>query len=195
MQTADSDNELISRVLRGDHQAYKVLVERYQHYIFTLAFRLTQSREDAEEIAQDVFVKAFRSLADFKGGSKFSTWIYTIAHNTSITKLRKKKLKISSLDDEGTFFQAENHESDFKANQVEDKARKQMVRDAIGMLSADDAHIITLFYHGDQSLEEIGTIIGVEPNAVKVRLFRARQRLKEKMEKFFKEDVKSLAVS
>ena len=195
MQTADSDNELISRVLRGDHQAYKVLVERYQHYIFTLAFRLTQSREDAEEIAQDVFVKAFRSLADFKGGSKFSTWIYTIAHNTSITKLRKKKLKISSLDDEGTFFQAENHESDFKANQVEDKARKQMVRDAIRMLSADDAQIITLFYQGDQSLEEIGTIIGVEPNAVKVRLFRARQRLKEKMEKFFKEDVKSLAVS
>jgi RNA polymerase sigma factor (sigma-70 family) len=195
MQTAISDNELINRVLKGDHQSYKILVERYQHYIFTLAFRLTESREDAEEIAQDVFVKAFRSLADFKGGSKFSTWLYTIAHNTSITMLRKKKLKVSSLDHEGTFFQAENQESDFRANQMEDKARKQMVNNAIAMLSPDDAQIITLFYKGDQSLEEIGQIIGIEPNAVKVRLFRARQRLKEKMEKYFAEEVSTLTTS
>ena len=195
MQTAISDNQLISQVLKGDHQSYKILVDRYQHYIFTLAFRLTSSREDAEEIAQDVFVKAFRSLADFKGGSKFSTWLYTIAHNTSITLLRKKKLKVSSLDQEGTFFQAENQESDFKANQMEDKARREMVNSAIAMLSPDDAQIITLFYKGDQSLDEIGQIIGIEPNAVKVRLYRARQRLKEKMEKYFAEEVSTLTTS
>ncbi len=195
MQTAISDQQLISQVLNGDHQSYKVLVERYQHYIFTLAYRLTESREDAEEIAQDVFVKAFRSLADFKGGSKFSTWLYTISHNTSITLLRKKKLKIISLDQEGTFFQVENQESDFKANQMEDKSRREMVNNAIAMLSADDAQIITLFYKGDQSLDEIGQIIGIEPNAVKVRLFRARQRLKEKMQKYFAEEVSTLTTS
>jgi len=192
MQTGLPDNELIPLVLKGDQQAYKVLVERYQSYIFTLAYRLMQSREDAEEVAQDVFVKAYRSLADFKGGSKFRTWIYTIAHNTAITYLRKKKQKILAIDDESAFMQLENQESDFKANQVEDKSRKDMVNRAIDMLPPDDAQIITLFYKGDQSLDEIASIIGIETNTVKVRLFRARQKLKEKMEKFFSEEVSNL---
>jgi RNA polymerase sigma factor (sigma-70 family) len=192
MQTGLPDNELIPLVLKGDQQAYKVLVDRYQSYIFTLAFRLMQSREDAEEVAQDVFVKAYRSLADFKGGSKFSTWLYTIAHNTGITYLRKKKQKMVAIDDESTFTQLENQESDFKANQVEDKSRKAMVNRAIEMLTPDDAQIITLFYKGDQSLDEIAAIMGLETNTVKVRLFRARQKLKEKMEKFFSEEVSNL---
>ena len=194
MQTGLPDNELIAQVLKGDQQAYKVLVDRYQSYIFTLAYKLMQSREDAEEVAQDVFVKAYRSLADFKGGSKFSTWLYTIAHNTGITYLRKKKQKILALDDEKNFTQLENHESDFKSNQVEDKSKKEMVNRAIEMLSADDAQIITLFYKGDQSLDEIGQIMGMEANTVKVRLFRARQRLKDKMEKHFSEEVANLQV-
>ena len=192
MYTGLPDNEIIPLVLKGDQLAYKALVDRYQSFIFTLAFRLLKSREDAEEVAQDVFVKAYRSLSDFKGGSKFSTWLYTITHNTGITYLRKKKQKIQSLDDESSFTQLENHESDFKANQVEDKSRKAMVNRAIEMLSPDDAQIITLFYKGDQSLEEIATIMCIETNNVKVRLFRARQKLKEKMEKFFSEEVSNL---
>ena len=194
MQTGLPDNELIAQVIKGDQQAYKVLVDRYQSYIFTLAYKLMQSREDAEEVAQDVFVKAYRSLADFKGGSKFSTWLYTIAHNTGITYLRKKKQKILAIDDEKNFTQLENHESDFKSNQVEDKSKKEMVNRAIEMLSVDDAQIITLFYKGDQSLDEIAQIMGMEANTVKVRLFRARQRLKDKMEKHFSEEVANLQV-
>jgi RNA polymerase sigma-70 factor (ECF subfamily) len=192
MQTGLPDNELITLVLKGEQQAYKVLVDRYQLYIFTLAYRLLQSREDAEEVAQDVFVKAYRSLADFKGGSKFSTWLYTIAHNTGITYLRKKKQKILAIDDENTFTQLESRESDFKANQVEDKSKKDMVNRAIEMLAPDDAQIITLFYKGDQSLDEIAAVIRMETNTVKVRLFRARQKLKEKMEKYFAEEVSNL---
>jgi RNA polymerase sigma-70 factor (ECF subfamily) len=187
-----TDNEIIARVLRGDQQAYSQLVGKYQHYVFTLAFRLTQSREDAEEIAQDTFVKAYRSLADFKGGSKFSTWLYTIAHNTGITFLRKKKIPVQSMDDEKQFVQLENQESDFRSNQVEEKSKHLMVNQAILMLSSEDAMIITLFYKSDQSLQEIGQVMGIDPNTVKVRLFRARQRLKEKMETHFKEEVANL---
>lgn len=194
MYTGLPDNELIPHVLKGDQLAYKVLVDRYQSFIFTLAFRLLKSREDAEEVAQDVFVKAYRSLADFKGGSKFSTWLYAITHNTGITYLRRKKQKIQSIDDESAFTQLENHESDFKANQVEDKSRKAMVNRAIEMLPSDDAQIITLFYNGDQSLEEIAAIMCMEKNNVKVRLFRARQKLKEKMEKYFSEEVSNLQI-
>lgn len=192
MYTGLPDNELIPFVLKGDQLAYKVLVDRYQSFIFTLAFRLLKSREDAEEVAQDVFVKAYRSLSDFKGGSKFSTWLYAITHNTGITYLRKKKQKIQSLDDKTSFTQLENHESDLKANQVEDKSRRAMVNRAIEMLSPDDAQIITLFYKGDQSLQEIAAIICLDTNNVKVRLFRARQKLKEKMVKYFSEEVSNL---
>lgn len=192
MSAETTDHEIITRVLRGDQQAYGMLVGKYQQYVFTLAFRLTQSREDAEEIAQDTFVKAYRSLADFKGSSKFSTWLYTIAHNTGITFLRKKKMQVHSMDEEKNFLQLENQESDFRSNQVEEKSKHQMVNRAIAMLSAEDAQIITLFYKGDQSLQEIGQVMGLDPNTVKVRLFRARQRLKEKMESHFSEEVANL---
>jgi RNA polymerase sigma factor (sigma-70 family) len=192
MYTGLSDTEIIGLVLKGQQQAYAALVDRYQNYVFTLTLRFTRSREDAEEIAQDIFVKAYRSLADFRGTSKFSTWLYTITYNTSITFLRKKKLAISSIDDEGTFMQLESHESGFKANIMEQKSRMAMVNQAIDLLSPDDAQIITLFYKGEQSLEEIGQIMMLDPNTVKVRLHRARQRLKEKMEKYFKEEVKEL---
>ena len=100
MSTGLGDNEVISKVLGGDYNAYADLVTRYQAYVFTLVLRMIKSREDAEEVAQDVFIKAYRSLADFRGESKFSTWLYTIANTTSITFLRKKKLDVHSLDNE-----------------------------------------------------------------------------------------------
>jgi len=131
-------------------------------------------------------------LADFKGTAKFSTWLYTIVNTTCITFLRKKRLDIRSLDDEKTFEVADSQDSGFRANQVEQKSRLNMVNQAIAMLSPDDAEIITLFYKSEQSLEEISRILGVEVNTAKVRLHRARTRLKEKMEKHFTEEIKDL---
>jgi RNA polymerase sigma-70 factor, ECF subfamily len=192
MHTGPEDMDIIARVLNGDHQSYSVLVQRYQNYVFTITLRYLKSREDAEEVAQDVFVKAYRSLADFKGNSKFSTWLYTITTTTSISFLRKKKLEIHSLDNEKVFEVADNVDSGMSANQVEQKSKVNMVNEAIKMLSADDAQIIVLFYKGEQTLEEIALIMGKEPNAVKVQLHRARGRLKEKMQKYFSEEVKDI---
>lgn len=192
MSAGPSDSEIISQVLKGDHNAYAFLVERYKSYVFTLTLRFTKSREDAEEVSQDIFVKAYRSLADFKGTAKFSTWLYTIVNTTCITFLRKKRLNVQSLDDERTFEVADTQDSGFRANQVEQKSRQNMVNRAIAMLNPDDAQIITLFYKNEQSLEEIGKILGLEVNTAKVRLHRARARLKEKMEKHFAEEVKDL---
>ncbi len=192
MNTGPNDNEIISRVLRGEHAPYAELVKRYQNFVFTIALRYATHREDAEEIAQDVFVKAYRSLADFRGESKFSTWLYTIVSTTCITFLRKKKLDVHSLDNEKVFEVADSVDSGFRANQVEQKSKVQMVNQAIKLLSPDDAKLITLFYKGEQSLEEIGQILGLEPNNVKVKLHRARQRLKEKMEKHFVQEVKDI---
>lgn len=193
MSTGLNDNEIISKVLEGDQQAYALLVDRYQRYVFTLTLRFMKTREDAEEVAQDVFIKAYRSLADFRGASKFSTWLYTIVNTTCITFLRKKKLEIHSLEHSAVFEAADNIDSGMRSNMVEQKSRVAMVNQAIKLLSADDAEIITLFYKSEQTLEEIATILSIEPNAAKVRLHRARTRLKDKMETHFADEVKDLS--
>lgn len=192
MSTGLNDNELISKVLGGDQQAYAELVDRYKNYVYTLALRFTKNREDAEEVSQDIFIKAYRALADFRGASKFSTWLYTIVNTTCITFLRKKRLEVHSLDNEKVFEVADSLDSGFRANQVEQKSRIAMVNRAIALLSPDDAEIITLFYKGEQTLDEIAQVLGIETNAVKVRLHRARTRLKDKMQKHFAAEVNDL---
>jgi len=192
MHTERTDNDIIELVRKGDQAAYAALVQRYQGFVFTIALRYVKSREDAEEVAQDIFVKAYRSLADFKGASKFSTWLYTITTTTCISALRKKKLEVHSLDNEKVFAVADNFDSGVSANQIEQKSRQNMVAEAIRLLSPDDAQVITLFYKGEQTLEEIAQAMGKEPNAVKVQLHRARTRLKEKMQKHFAAEVRDL---
>src|ERR1700754_3607871 len=155
MLTGPNDNEIISNVLNGDQQAYAGLVSRYQNYVFTLALRFTKNREDAEEVSQDIFIKAYKALPDFRGASKFSTWLYTIVNTTCITFLRKKRMEVHSLDNEKVFELADSVDSGLRANQVEQKSRLAMVNNAIDMLNPDDAEVLTLFYKGEQSLEEI----------------------------------------
>jgi RNA polymerase sigma factor (sigma-70 family) len=192
MSTGLNDNQIINAVLSGDQQAFAGLVDRYRNFVFTLALRFTKNRQDAEELSQDIFVKAYRSLADFRRESKFSTWLYTIVNTTCITFLRKKKLETYSLEHEKVFAAADSLDSGMSANRVEQKSRVSMVNQAIALLGSDDAQIITLFYKGEQSLEEIAAILRIEVNTAKVRLHRARGRLKEKMETYFAEEVKDI---
>ncbi len=192
MCTGLNDTEIISRVLKGEKQCFSELVNRYQNYVFTLTLRYTKNREDAEEIAQDIFIKAYKSLGGFRGSAKFSTWLYTIVNTTCITFLRKKKYEVQPLDDEKVFISADYADSLNNYSLVEQKSKIQMVTKAIDLLNPDDAEIITLFYKAEQSLEEISRILGLETNTAKVRLHRARAKLKEKMEKYFAHEVKDL---
>jgi RNA polymerase sigma factor (sigma-70 family) len=181
MYEEEQDITIINRVLSGDSAAYGTLVKRYQSYVFTLTLRFIQSREDAEEVAQDIFVKAYRSLADFRGTAKFTTWLYTIVYTTSVSFLRKKKMPITSIDDEQRPVYLENRDSGMNANRVEQQSKLSKLSEAIAQLSPNDATVITLFYQNEQSLEEIGKVMGIDMNTAKVRLHRARQRLKEKL--------------
>ncbi|MCZ4224160.1 RNA polymerase sigma factor [Pedobacter rhodius] len=187
-----TDLELIQNVLTGETGQYALLVKRHQRFVFTLALRFAKNREDAEEIAQDCFVKAYKALGSFKQTAKFSTWLYTITYTTAMTFLRKKRLDTSSISDEETFLQLENHTSAFNANVYEQQNSHAFLNEAIKDLLPDDAAIITLFYSGEQSLEEIGTALNMAPNTVKVKLHRARQRLKEKLQYLLKDEVKEL---
>src|SRR5471030_2941865 len=191
MQSKLSDTELIDQVLTGDQSAYADLVKRHQRFVFTLALRFAKNREDAEEITQDCFVKAYRALASFSRQSKFSTWLYSIVYTTAMTSLRKKRVETSSIDDDNNAIQIEST-GGFDENNAENRSRSFYVNQAIAQLLPDDATIITLFYKGEQSLEEIAQTLGIEANTVKVKLFRARQRLKEKLERNLKQEVKEL---
>ena len=192
MHINSTDSELIDEVLAGNQSAYALLVKRHQRFVFSLAMRFAKKREDAEEIAQDCFVKAYRSLYTFKRTSKFSTWLYSIVYTTSITFLRRNRPEAFSLDDENVSFQIENQSGRLDTNLAEVKSRSKFIEKAINMLLPDDAAIISLFYLGEQSLEEIGKTLGMETNTVKVKLFRARHRLKEKLEHTLKHEVKEL---
>ncbi len=193
MQQKETDLALITAVLAGQTADYAVLVKRHQRFVFTLAMRFAKNREDAEEIAQDCFVKAYRALGTFKQTSKFTTWLYTITYTTAMTFLRKKRLDTSSINDDEHVLQIANSGTDFDANHsAEKKSSYAYLNQAIDMLLPDDAAIITLFYKGEQSLEEIGTALNMEANTIKVKLHRARQRLKDKLQYLLKDEVKEL---
>lgn len=191
MQNKLSDIQLISQTLTGNQSAYADLVKRHQRFVFTLALRFTKNREDAEEVAQDCFIKAYRSLASFQQQAKFSTWLYSIAYTTAMTHLRKKRPPTDAIDDENIYNTIQQYGT-ADVNMAEKRSRSYYLNLAIAQLLPDDAVIITLFYNGEQSLEEIAGTLGMESGTVKVKLFRARQRLKEKLEQLLKHEVNEL---
>jgi RNA polymerase sigma factor (sigma-70 family) len=181
------DTSLIQLVLQGNQPAYSVLVQRYESYVFTLVLRFVPVREQAEEVAQDVFVKAYRCLADFKGNCKFSTWLYTIVNTTSLSHLRRKKDEAILLDGEKMLAVADGRQA--PSDRLEQKTQKQLIQQALKRLPETDASVLQLFYLAEQSLEEIGLVTGMTPGNVKVRLFRARQKLREVMETEFSREM------
>lgn len=192
MQLKQSDSELIEMVLKGNRSAYALIVQRHQRNVFNVALRILKQREEAEEAAQDAFVKAFKSLSDFQKTAKFSTWLYRIVYNTALTQLRKRRTDMVSIDNDSQAIQLENSVSDFKADSYDNRSRAVVVNDAINELAEDDATVISLFYHSEQSLEEIAAIMNIEVNNVKVKLHRARLRLKQKLENRLKAEVNDL---
>lgn len=164
------DEDIIELVLRGDRNAYAVLIERYQHFVFTLATNIIQNREDAEEVAQDVFVKAYNSLQQYNKNSKFSTWLYAICRNTCLSHLRKNKIETTPETPHIS------HDNVTKA--VEQRSEKLILQEAIKQLKKEEATVIQLFYLHEQTIEEIAHILDLSESNIKVRLFRARKKLK-----------------
>lgn len=180
-----SDEILIEQARAGRQSAFAMLVKRYEQYAFTLALRFVKNREDAYEVAQDSFLRAFRYLPDFRGDAKFSTWLYKIIFSTALNHLRKQNPDIRSLDDEDRPVKIKDEGSHDAAFALEKGERSAVIQRAISMLSPDDAGIITLFYLYEQSLEEITQIMDLTMTNAKTKLSRARQRLKSIMEEKF----------
>ena len=188
---AKEDQIYIERVLQGDTNAFSHLINKYKNMVFTLVVKIVKNREDAEEVAQDSFIKAYQKLDSFKGDSKFSTWLYTIAYRNALTKVRKKKLETTDIDS----FVMDNHKDDHDFPQLEaikNNEQEKYVKQAIENLGETDSLLITLFYLNDNSIEEIQEITEMSQSNVKVRLFRARKRLYKELSILLKEEIKTI---
>lgn len=170
------DNHYIDRVLGGDVAAYSMLVAKHKNLVFSIILKIVSSREDAEEVAQDCFVKVYQSLRTFERKSKFSTWLYRIAYNAAISKTRKKKLEYVPMDDHVINNYTEEEVSR-GIGDLDPGDQKAMIDRAMARLSDDDNLLITLFYKGENSIEDISNITGLSVSNVKVRLHRIRKRL------------------
>lgn len=183
--TKTDDQYYIAKIVAGDTKAFVVLVDRYKDLVFTLALRMLKNREEAEEVAQDTFIKVFKSLSKFKGDSKFSTWIYRITYNSCLDVLKKyKQEKSAVILDEFTEHQLVTLDNAFDA--LAEKEQRQAIDDCLDRLPKEDSFLLILYYFEEQSLDEISKILGLTANNVKVKLFRGRKKLasllKEKLE-------------
>ena len=174
--TTNNDQKIINQILEGDTNAFSVLVDNYKELVFTLAMRMVKNREEAEEVSQDTFIKVYKSLNKFKGNSKFSTWIFRVAYNTCLDRLKKIKREYNVVAiDEFTEHQVKT--LDNALDQMEAQEHKQKIQECLQLLPSDDSFLLTLYYFEDQSLEEISKVVGITANNVKVKLFRSRKKL------------------
>ena len=165
------ESQLIARILDGHAEDFGYFLERYSQEAFAIVVRLVPQQEDAEELVQDAFVRAFNRLDTFEGRSSFSTWISRIAYTTAVSWLRKRRMKYLSIDDQPELSDTEVDEA------FDDESRIDELRRAITLLKPDEQTLITLYYYDSRPLNDIAYILDVEPNTLATRLHRIRRKL------------------
>jgi len=170
------DLQWVQAVLQGDNHAFGYLADRYKDFVYTLSFSLLKQREEAEEAAQDAFVKAFRYLSGFRQDAKFSTWLYRIAYNECITRLRRRKTALPVADGWDEQHLAEETESG-EMPWHEREERYRQLHGAIGELSEVDRVLVMLYYFEKLPVEEVSVITSLGVSNVKTKLFRIRKKL------------------
>lgn len=182
------DHTLIRLVLEGNTSAFDVIVRRYNTKVYSLAYRLLNSVEDAEDVAQDTFSQAFKGLGSFRGTSKFYTWLFRITYNLAISQRRKRKPALSlnsQTDSQGEITLPSDDVSPMK--NMEDEEGKTLMDKALGLLSLDHRAGLVLKEIEGFSYEEIALSLGVPVGTVRSRLHRARLELRAILEKLDKE--------
>lgn len=174
------DAYYVEQVLAGEVNAFRHLVLKHQDLVYTIVHRIVPSAEEAEEVAQDVFIKVYRKLDGFKGKSSFSTWLYRIAYNAAISHSRKKKVEFLPAEENGMENIAEEQIENSIKGLGEDE-QQNLLRQAMAMLPSTDSLIISLFYFHNKGVEEISGIIGMSASNVKVKMHRIRKRMLKEM--------------
>lgn len=172
----NTDPYLIEQTLKGNTKAFGELVEKYQSFVFTIVIRIVKVREEAEEVAQDTFIKAYESLSSFRGDSKFSSWLYSIAYRKALDALRKSN-KHHNLELIEDITEVDCDTIENALSYLEEKERKEVIQNCILSLPEQEAAIITFFYFEELSIKEISKITKLSEDNVKVKLYRSRKKL------------------
>lgn len=184
----ETDNYLVEEVMAGHAKAFAVLVDRYKDMVFTLAVSLLRDRQEAEEIAQDTFLKVYKALPKFQNKSKFSTWIYRIVYNESISRLRRKKTNLISVEDLSYGELADSFE-EMEPEWLEKEERKRKLFEAISLLKEEEKTILMLYYFENCRIDEISDITSLSNENVKTKLFRTRKKLYSILNKVKKKEL------
>lgn len=173
--THDDEQRLIRKVREGDVEAFAPLVERYSRPIFALVVGIVGQREEAEELTQDIFLKAYTRLSTFGGRSTFSTWLYRIACNTALSAVRSRRRRFALFDsDRSERLPDVPDEGELTALS---EAQEQALLAALDRLEADERALIQLHYYENRPLSECGEILSISESNAKVRLHRIRKKL------------------
>tara|TARA_B100000508_G_C11427490_1_gene261627 strand:- start:375 stop:959 length:585 start_codon:yes stop_codon:yes gene_type:complete len=172
----NTDQHLINQTLGGDTQSFSKLVEKYQDFVFTIAIRVVKVREEAEEVAQDSFIKAFEKLDTYQGTAKFSSWLYSIVYRKALDSLRKKQ-RVQTLDVVDDITEGETSEIENALGYLQQKERNAYIQKAIDSLPETEAALITLYYFEDLSVKEMASITALTEDNVKIKLYRSRKKL------------------
>ena len=165
------EQRLIARILDGHESDYGYFLERYGGEVFAIVSRLVPNREDAEELTQDAFVRAYSRLDSFIGRSSFSTWVCRIAYTTTVSWLRKKRVKYLSIEDRQGLSDKEVEEV------LDDESRLDELREAIALLRPDEQMLLELYYFESRPMADIAYILDVEQGTIATRLHRIRRKL------------------
>ncbi len=180
---AMNDAELVEQILNGNNNAFRYLVSNYQRLVMHVVGRVVQRQDEAEDICQEVFIKVFRKLKRFRGESRLSTWIATIAYNTSISHIRKQVRRGEQSYDDNPVLIAQRRDESLNQKVIEKKEAKKILMETIESLPVNYRTVLTLFHLEEFSYKEIEEITGMPEGTIKSYLSRARKLLKEKLGK------------
>ena len=189
---APTDEELVRKSKEGDERAFGELISRYESKVYSLALKMVRNPEDAEDVLQDTFLRAYRGIKSFQGASTFSTWIYRITANSALMRLRKKQLPTVSIED------ADERETpvniaDWTPGPVEqllNRELQQVMDEAIGALPPEFRQVFVLRDIEEMSNAEVADILDLSVAAVKSRLHRARLKVRNRLAGYFSENAK-----
>lgn len=175
-------NAVVARAQRGDERAFEQLVTQYERAVYSVAYRLLGNEQDAQDAAQEVFIRLYRSLPSFRGESKFFVWVYRITNNVCIDMLRKKSVPTVSLSaedsDDGSTAELNIPDGRFSPeSELEKKQLRQAVNRALSSLPEPYRQVLVMREVTGQSYEEISQTLELDIGTVKSRIFRARRKL------------------
>jgi RNA polymerase sigma factor (sigma-70 family) len=180
MDIKTDDSMLISEALKGNQNAYTILMHKYKQAIFGVAFKIVKQKEDAEDIVSETFSKAFKHLNTYTKQFAFSTWLFKIASNTAIDKIRKKNIPQISINDDNSLknYNQISTESNAEIEMIKKQEKKQ-VQLYLNKLDENSREILRLRYFEELSYDEIASGLNISLTNVKVQLHRAKKQMRK----------------